>query len=109
MGQSAFAKCMTLADLATIVFNESGSTNVQDVIAKIQKHDASIASSWNVDTINRYINVGKKLSADQDLKNLMFMWDYIMQRNGAFDGITALRALSQCLGLCCSMCMFVSP
>ncbi len=107
MGHSNFVRCQALAEVANLVYLEMGTRDAQPLLAKLLRNHAS--HTWNQETLNRYITIGKKLSGNDELKNHMLMWDYEMRRDVALDGLTALRGISSCPGLCCSMRGIVTP
>ena len=96
MGMSALGKCLSLVRIAELVRNELGDqVNMPGAVLKVF-HDRDIRmDGWNIDTVSRYINLGKKIASVPDLKNLLVMQEYTHGRDNCFDQITALRSLSQ--------------
>lgn len=85
---TALAKCVLLGNLAD-AFKADGVTEVKDMLANLQ-----IGDSWSVDTVNRYINVGRRIASMPKLVAALELMEYNHGRMSLFDGITALRSLS---------------
>ena len=76
----------------------SGSSSEAAARELLNSKSAKQLPGWSVETMARYANVGKKLAqSPQTLAGLELM-EYKFGRSSAFDGITALRALTS-LGL----------
>jgi hypothetical protein len=100
MGMSALGKCLSLVRIAALVSNELGEQqNMPGAVLKVFTDRAIKMEGWNVDTMSRYISLGKKIESMPDLKNLLVTQEYTHGRGGSFDQITALRSLSQ-IGTC---------
>ena len=67
MGLSAFRKCVFLVDLASDVSTENLFPEITDEAQKLVKAFGiaakGVLSSWNLDTMRRYLGVGKKLKS----------------------------------------------
>ena len=92
MGMSAIAKCLALAKLHDALKAE-GKTGDKDLVTMFQSTPGCNAG-WSLDTITRYIQVGRKLAANQEVLSIPERWETFMGRDAAFDQITALRTLS---------------
>jgi len=94
MGLSAYRQTVFLTDLAADVASEGRYPDTADEAAKVQKllHSCPGAGNWNVDTLKRYLALGRKLK-DPTTAAILQRWEYMEQRNALVDGITYLRAV----------------
>jgi hypothetical protein len=92
MGMSAMAKCLALAKLHDALKAE-GKVGDKDLVTMFQRTPGCNAG-WSLETITRYIQVGRKLAANQEVLSILERWETFMGRDAAFDPITALRSLA---------------
>ena len=62
---------------------------------KAMTEDCTKIDGWNVDTLGRYLLVGRHLS-EHIVCNWLIIWEATCKRNAFLDGITLLRA---CVGV----------
>ena len=91
---SSARKCIFLHDLATDLANEGspGDNDVEKLIILFKKASSTL-STWNADTMKRFLQVGRRLVADKPLKLLVQRWEYLEKRNALIDSISVLRTI----------------
>ena len=95
MGMSSYRKCLFLVDLASDVSAENVFPDVTDEAQKLVRALGSakgVLSTWNVDTMKRYLAVGRKLKT-ASIQTLIERWEFTEKREALIDGINMLRAV----------------
>lgn len=94
IGMSSARKCIFLTDLASDLEKEgSPGENDVDKLMNLFKQAKSTLGTWNADTMKRFLQVGRRLVADKDLRRLVQRWEYLEKRNALIDSITVLRTI----------------
>ena len=94
MGMSAARKCLFLSDLAIDLTKEGATGESEpDKLVNLFKKAKSTLNTWNIDTMRRFLGVGRKLMTDPKTRRLLQLWDYLDARNTLIDSITVLRAV----------------
>lgn len=93
LGKSAWRKCRKLVDISDTARQEgaTGVTDADSVANLLKRLGGDIASSWNKETVARYLIVGRRMS-DPRLTQLMQRWEFMYKRQTLVDGISVLRA-----------------
>ena len=65
-------------------------TNAEKLMAMLETE--AIAKGWNVDTVKRYLSIGRRLEVPA-VANLMDKWEFFHKRNTVVDSISSLRAI----------------
>ena len=98
IGKSAFAKCLLLVTLSTQANAEhqkpEAKNDEERLHAMFEDNAFDVKKAWSLDTIRRYLYVGKRL-CDDEPKEILNLWELHEARNSAADSISNLRAFVQ--------------
>ena len=93
MAVSAWRKCVFLSEYADRVVLEERFADDKipsERLMKAMKEDCTQIGEWNVDTLGRYLQVGRKLGEDK-VRSWLIIWEATYKRNSFLDGIMLLR------------------
>ena len=98
MSVSAWRKCIFLSEYVDRILLEDRFSDVRipsERLMKAMTEDCTKIDGWNVDTLGRYLLVGRRLS-EHLVRNWLIIWEATCKRNAFLDGITLLRG---CVGV----------
>ena len=98
LGVSAWRKCIFLTEYSTGVEAEGRFSEVKGAGEKLMKamaEDCAKIEGWNLDTLGRYLQIGRRLS-EESVNRWLILWEAVHKRNAFLDGIMMLRA---CVGV----------
>jgi hypothetical protein len=92
LGMSASGKCRVLVVLAESVEKDRGTSDPAAIITAFKETEVRM-DGWSAETMGRYLAVGRKLIACDELCSLLQLAEFSNGRSAHFDSITNLRAL----------------
>jgi len=94
MAVSAWRKCIFLSEYVDRILLEDRFPDAKipsERLLKAMTEDCTKIDGWNVDTLGRYLLVGRRLS-EHVVRNWLIVWEATCKRNAFLDGIMFLRA-----------------
>lgn len=93
LGMSARGKCFILFSVGEAMQQETGKSDAKSIIAHCKASKIDLPG-WSDATVARYMEVGRKIHSNVKVKLWLTKSEYFNGEEGAFYGITALRALA---------------
>ena len=97
-GVSAWRKCIFLCDYLDRITAEcqlSTSRSQGERLMKAIGEDCTTNDDWSADTLNRYLQVGRRVAATK-VRKWLSIWETVLKRDSLLDGIQMLRS---CIGV----------
>jgi hypothetical protein len=101
LGMSAARKCLTLVDLAGDLVQEGRHAHLKNESDKLEalfknSRSASFLENWSAETMRRFLQVGRRLSAEPKIIELVQRWEMLDKRYTFIDNMATLRAVMGC-------------